>query len=208
MKQPLTPQLPSLTPGDFYLEDEALFEGKDFTETDQSYQTVHNLVLKECRLEKITLQRSRLERFEASHVLFDKCDFSNLEWIGGSFHQCAFHQCKLIGTNFAESYLRDCSFHECVANYASFSDADLKVCHFDDCQLQEAEFFQIRWKDLALTRNELTGSNWLRVKMAGLDFTSNTFAGIMLELERIRGLQVNSEQALVIAAAMGLSIQF
>ncbi|MDG3374791.1 pentapeptide repeat-containing protein, partial [Vibrio parahaemolyticus] len=67
-------------------------------------------------------------------------DFSNLEWIGASFHQVTFQQCKLTGTNFAEGYLRDCSFNECLASMASFSNTNLKTVRFSDCQLEDTDF--------------------------------------------------------------------
>ncbi len=69
---------------DFYLEDEATIEDVHGTDFDYSYLTCENLVLRRSILEKITMQRTKLYRFEASNVIFKNCDFSNLEWIGGA----------------------------------------------------------------------------------------------------------------------------
>ncbi|WP_438716995.1 pentapeptide repeat-containing protein [Enterococcus sp. AZ109] len=204
--RPAPPNLPTHFTEDFYLEDEVTFEGIKIEDLDYSYLNARNLMIKGSHLKKITMQRTRLERVECSNVVFEKCDLSNLDWIGGSFHQVVFDQCKLTGTNFAESYLRDCRFTNCIANFASFSATNVKNVQFDNCQLNDSEFFEATWKHLFLENNELTNSNWMNTTMAGLDLTTNEFEGIVLSQDRLRGLIVNQEQALTIAAGLGIKI--
>lgn len=164
---PASPELPQNFSTDFYLEDEASIEAVHSSELDYSYLTCENLMIRRSILEKITMQRTKLVRFEASNVLFKNCDFSNLEWIGGSFHQVA----------------------------------------FENCQLKDSEFFELTWKHLFLVNNELTNSNWQRTRLASLDFTTNQFSKIAFSMEQLNGLKVDSYQALVIAAGLGLQIQ-
>lgn len=204
---PAPPILPKSFSGDFYLEDEALIEEIHGFDYDYSYLTCENLVLRRSILEKVTMQRTKLIRFEASNMIFKNCDFSNLEWIGGSFQQSIFENCKLTGCNFAESYLRDCQFKDCVINFGSFSGTNLKNIAFENCQLSDSEFFEVTWKHLFLTNNELTNSNWMRTKLANLDFTTNQFSKIAFSLEQLKGLKVDSFQALTIAAGLGLQIE-
>ncbi|EAG2278185.1 hypothetical protein B1N78_16210, partial [Listeria monocytogenes] len=134
------------------------------------------------------------------------CDFSNLECFGASFHRVHFKQCKLTGTNFAESYFRDCTFEDCVANFASFSNTNLGTMLFRQCQLNDSEFYEMDWKHLTLQENQLNNSNWFHTKLATLDFRTNQFQKIALSFEHLRGLTVDQEQALVIAAGLGLVI--
>lgn len=204
---PAPPVLPKNFSEDFYLEDEATIEDVRAVDFDYSYLTCENLVLRRSILEKVTMQRTKLIRFEAGNVVFKNCDFSNLEWIGGSFHQVVFESCKLTGCNFAESYLRDCRFKDCVINFGSFSATNLKNVAFENCQLTDSEFFEVTWKHLFLTKNELDNSNWLRTKLAGLDFTTNPFSKIAFSMEQLKGLKVDSYQALTIAAGLGLIIE-
>lgn len=205
--EPIPPSLPLLTKGEFYLEDEEIFSGLLINGGNQSYLDAKNMVLRESHIQKLTMQKTVLRHFECSNVIFEKCDFSNLEWIGGSFHQVVFHQCKLTGTNFAESYLRDCTFTDCIASMASFSSTNLKAVSFDHCQLEDSEFYEVTWKNLFLSDNQLTGSNWFRTSLKGLDFTTNFFTAIALSQDSLAGLIVNQEQALVIAQALGLQIK-
>lgn len=207
-KEPIAPILPNLTPTDFIsLEDEIIIEGIVLNDQDLSYQDVGNLVIRECQFDKLTMNRNHLERFECSNVIFKNCDFSNTEWIGASFHQVHFHQCKLTGTNFAESYLRDCLFEDCLADYASFSATNQKVVYFKKTSLNETEFVGMQWTNLLLSQCSLNGSNWFHTTLAELDLTENTFEKIALSQELMIGLKVTAEQAITIAAALGLLIE-
>ena len=210
MKKPpriIPPQLDALTPGDLFLDDEAFYQDLFFQDSDQSYLTCRNLVLRQCHLEKVTLLHNRLERFEASNTLWEKCDLSNSELFGASLHQVTFRQCKLTGTNFAESYLRDVTFEDCMLDYGTFANADFKNVRFANCRLKEAEFYDLTWKNLQLKENDLQGTNWLHTSLKGLDFTSNPFGKIGLSPDQLRGLKVDPAQALVIAANLGLIIE-
>ncbi|MGX7244185.1 pentapeptide repeat-containing protein [Enterococcus quebecensis] len=207
-KKPLAPVLPKLTQTDFIsIDDETIIEGMLLQDQDLSYQDVRNLVFRECRFEKITMNRNHLERFECSNVIFDHCDLSNTEWIGASFHQVHFRQCKLTGTNFAESYLRDCLFEDCLADYASFSSTNQKVVEFKDTSLTDTEFVEVTWNNLLSDHCSLTGSNWFHTKLENLDLTKSTFEKIAFSQELLKGLKVTQEQAITIAAGLGLVIE-
>ncbi|MDA9429760.1 pentapeptide repeat family protein [Enterococcus mundtii 1A] len=207
VKKIASPELPELLEGNFYLEDETTFSGILSEGEDQSYLSSRNIVLKNSHIKKLAMQKSRLERFECSNVVFEKCDFSNLEWFGASFHRVHFKQCKLTGTNFSDSFLRDCVFEECVANLSSFSYTNMKFVRFSDNQLKNTDFFDSYWKDLVVENNNLSGSNWVNTPLKDLDFTTNTFSQINLSMELLRGLIVNQEQAIIIAAGLGLVIE-
>lgn len=204
IQQPLMP--PHLAVAYFFADDEGFLEGQAFADSDQSYGTAENLVIRQSTLTRIVMQNTRLERFEASNVIFEKCDFANLTWIGGSFHQVIFKQCKLTGTNFSESFLRDCQFIECKASLSSFSNSKFNRVLFDDCELEEADFLEVNWTKFALTNSLLNRTNWLGTKVATLDFTSDTFEEILLP-QQLRGLVVNQEQAITIAVNLGLVVQ-
>lgn len=208
IKKPVVPLLPQLTETDFIsLDDELVIEGLVLKDQDLSYQDVRNLVFRECRFDKITMNRNHLERFDCINVIFDHCDLSNTEWIGASFHQVHFRQCKLTGTNFAESYLRDCFFEDCLADYVSFSATNQKVVQFHQTSLKDTEFVEVTWSNLLLDNCSLTGSNWFHTKLAGLDLTKSTFEKIAFSQELLRGLKVTQEQAITIAAGLGLVIK-
>lgn len=61
------------------------------------------------------------------------------------------------------------------------------------------------WKHLTLQENQLNNSNWFHTKLATL-VTGQSISKIALSFEQLRGLTVDQEQALVIAAGLGLVI--
>jgi uncharacterized protein YjbI with pentapeptide repeats len=206
-KTPLAPMLPPLTELDYLvLEDELTVEGIHLANQDLSYQDTHSLLLREAIFTRVTMNRNHFSHFECSNVRFEHCDFSNTEWIGGSFHQVVFHQCKLTGTNFAESYLRDCVFEDCLGDYASFSSANLKQVQFEKTSLVDSEFYDLTWKNLTLEHANLSGSNWMRTSLQGLDFTANTFETLLFSPDRLKGLTVTPEQGLLLVSSLGLII--
>lgn len=192
---------------DFFLEDEESFIGSELSNTDQSYGEASSLLIRDSHLRGITMQRATLERFECSNVIVENCDFSNLEWIGGSFHQVLFKQCKLTGINFAESYLRDCQFENCLTEFSSFNTTKLDSTAFIDCRLDNSEFEQVTWKNLLFEGCFLSSTVWFDTSLNGLDLTKNKFQSIALSRELISGLIVNQEQALTIAETFGMIIQ-
>lgn len=203
---PSKPILPVLEDMHFDLEEEALYEGAHFQDQDLSYSNSENIALRGCQLDSITLFKARFDHFECSNAVFNNCDLSNLECFGASFHQVQFNNCKLTGTNFSESYLRDCIFEGCIGEFAAFSSTNLKVVRFSNCRLPKSEFFEAKWNHLLLQNCDLDDSNWFRTKLNGLDFRSNTFQKIALSEELLKGMIVNQEQAICIAAGLGLVI--
>ena len=78
---------------------------------------------------------------------------------------------------------------------------------FANCRLTDSEFYNLKWQHINFINNDLTGSNWGHTSLNKLDFSNNKFYRIILEQENLRGLIVNSQQALVIAANLGLVIK-
>lgn len=207
-KNPLKPIFTELKEVDYiYMEDEGLIENILVKNQDLNFQENRNIFIKETILEKVMMTHSRLKQLEVSNVLFDRCDFSNSEWIGASFHSVHFKQCKLTGTNFAESYLRDCFFEDCIIDYGSFSFSNQKMVVFEHTSLKQAEFFEMIWKDLYFSDCELSDSNWFNTSLTGLDLTKTTFEKIAFSKELVYGLQVTTEQAIIIAMELGLVIR-
>ena len=94
-----------------------------------------------------------------------------------------------------------------MINFGSYSATNLKNVAFENCQMTDSEFFEVTWKHLFLFNNELDNSNWMRTKLSGLDLTTNQFSKIAFSMEHLKGLKVNSYQAMTIAAGLGLQIE-
>jgi uncharacterized protein YjbI with pentapeptide repeats len=207
LKTIVPPNLPTLHAESFFLENEKVFSSINSEGGELSGDAARNMILKNSRIKKLIMHSTELELFECSDVIFENCDFSNLEWIRGSFQRVIFKDCKLIGVNFAEGFLRDCQFIDCIANLASFSDTKIKDVQFQNCRLTGADFYGLDWKNLGFSGSDLSESSWFKTKLAGLDLTGNEFEQIGLSMELLRGLIVDQEQAITIARGLGVIIR-
>lgn len=208
IKKPIQPKLSpaTLLPFTGYLETEELIVNQLLQEQDFSYQEAQSVGFQTCQISKTNFSGCQLTSFEAQDVLFDHCDFSNAVMIGGSFHRVIFKNCKLTGTNFAESLLKDCQFIECINDFSSYSYGNLKIVQFQDCSLKDSDLHEVRWQHLELVNCALTGSSWFNTELANLNLATCQFDKIALSQDLIKGLTVNQEQALIIALGFGLII--
>ena len=203
--QPILP--PSLEETLLSLEDEATVVDAYVENQQIDDADFHHLFMKECHFKKLQMTASHLRQFECVNVIFEGCDFSNSDWIGAGFHQVEFRQCKLTGTNFAESFLKDCLFVDCMLDYASFAAATMKVVHFEESSIRQSDFSELDWQSLHLSACNLSQSQWFHTRLKELDFSQNEFEAIALSAENMRGLIVNAEQALTIAGTLGLVVK-
>ncbi len=204
-REPLQPRIPRILSDEIILpEDEGFYQQLLLADQDFSYLEIDQLCFQQSHIKKTKLLNMRLTKFECMDVQFENCDLSNVEWIAGSFHRVIFKNCKLTGSNFAESVLHDCQFIDCVCNYTSFNYAQLKIVHFQETSLLEAEFSEIKWTYLTLDKSNLTGTTWFHTLLNGLDFSHCSFEKIAFSQETIRGLTVNQEQAIVLALGLGI----
>ncbi|MFC0233714.1 pentapeptide repeat-containing protein [Vagococcus entomophilus] len=205
-KDPLLPKIPhSLQLGEIdYLKDEQHLFQLELKDENWVGLDTSQVYFQQTLLNKCLFSGSHFTRFECMDVIFNHCDLSNVEWIGGSFHRIIFKNCKLTGCNFAESTLRDCQFIDCMMDYCSFNYTTMKSVSFQENSLKDSEFSEVTWQHLFFYKNKLTGSTWFQTKLAGLNFSTCTFEQIILSKELLRGLTVNQEQAITIALGFGL----
>lgn len=198
----ISQQLEEILPD--YLEDELVIKHnlvQDITYPSDSYQSI---VFEKSHFKKVSVSGHTFNRFECVDCLFESCDFSNVEWIGGAFHRTIFKNCKLTGANFAEALLQNCQFVDCTINYASFNFSQLKRVVFNDCQLNESEFSEVKWTHLELHQCELNKTNWIGTKLNKLNLSSCQFEQLSLSPDLIRGFIVNYEQAIIVGMTLGL----
>lgn len=203
----IEPKLPTQLDTDliFPNEEESLIEHAAFRQMAFPGEYLR-YTIKKCHFQHCDFTQSRFQQLELQDVIFTQCDLSNLEWIGTSIHRVQFVDCKLFGTNLAESFLQDCLFKNCLADYASFNFSKLKNVRLLQCSNQFCEFSEIDWKHWELIETKLTDSRWLHTNLNQLDLSTCSFEKIGFSSDKISGLILNQEQALIIAMSLGIII--
>ena len=95
----------------------------------------------------------------------------------------------------------------CVLNLAAFGVIKAQHALFSECVMKECSFFRFRWQDWTLRDCDMQRAEIHETAMKGMNVTSCGIEGIMADIPSIRGMTVTSDQAVQLAALLGLIVQ-
>lgn len=159
----------------------------------------------ECRFTNVHLT-GRMHACLFADVIFEECDLSNCDLRECVFHRCIFKKCRLTGIDLSFGTFCDVVFQHCQCAYANLNGTKWERCLLDSCMFRESAIHELKWKDLNIHACDLTGSEFFHTKLAGLDLSDSNIEGITVELKDLRGLIVNSMQAVSLSQLLGLII--
>ncbi len=157
--------------------------------------------------ENSDLSLATFQGLDLNEVKLNKCNLANLELTSHSYQNVVFDNCNLVGINFADSYLDNVIFNNCNLLYANFSGSNLKNITFSNCILKESSFNNLKWKKITFESCDLTNSEFYNTIMRDIDFTTSTITNIKININNLKGLIVNYEQALVLSLLLGIKIK-
>ena len=152
-------------------------------------------------------------RFESSKritfvdCIFDHCDFSNNSFSNSSFLRCEFNTFRCTGLDIIDSYMKDILFNACLMDYANFSKTKTEKMIFNENQMNYSRFHDLKFKFIEFKQNELARSEFYMTSLKDIDMTSNNIEGITIALNDLRGLIVNTQQALALSGLLGIKIK-
>ena len=139
---------------------------------------------------------------------FINCDFSNSIYSKYISKGNEYINTKFIGANMMESHLENVTFKECILRYSNFSECALNKVDFFDCDMSESNFINLKAiNKLTFDNCKLIRADFRETKLDKLDFRTCDISGIMVKIEDLRGLIVNSYQAITLSAILGLKIK-
>lgn len=162
--------------------DTCLFTGIDFT----GNFTLTNINFYDCRLEN--------------------CDLSNLTFSGRGFHRCIFKNCKLIGTNFYDSALTDVQLIDVNGLYLNFANCEFKNTLITNSNLKGCNIIESKTKDVYLQQVNLTEAEIYHTNLNDIDFSTSDIEQITIDLPSLKGIKVNSFQAMSLAGLLGIKV--
>lgn len=168
---------------------------------------LNGLTLDGCCFENVSFQEMDMERIDMIDVIFDHCDFSNQSLRGIYLQRVVFRNCKLTGTDFTGSTMKNVLFEHCQARYINMAECQLEMCQLQESDFQESTFFLARikkteFKQLSLQMGELT-----QVNHDALDLSTCQIDGVTIDQQTLKGLTVNSFQALDLIGILGVKIK-
>lgn len=140
-------------------------------------------------------------------VIFDRCDFSNINMNSSVFRRVQIRTCRMMGTELTGAVMQDTVMEGCQGSYLNLNGSKMKRTVLKDMILEQAGMSMIEHSDVSIENCNFTKSEWVDTKMNGLDLSDCQVDGIMVDPENLRGLTVNEEQAVAFAELLGLNVR-
>lgn len=151
--------------------------------------------------------KANFQGLDITNTIIKLSDLSNQQLTEHSYQQIIFDNCNLIGINFTDSYLENITFKNCNLSYSNFSNTNLKNIIFDNCNLKESTFSMVKWKSLNFENSDLTEVEFFQTSLQNLDLSTCLLQNIKVDITKLKGLQVNYEQALSLSLLLGIKIK-
>lgn len=187
--------------------DEGDLPGSTLANVDFAHEDVRGWDFRECVLRKCALANADLRGCSFVDVIFDHCDLSACRMENAVFHRTRFDTCRMTGADFPHIVARNAAFHDCKADFLNLTGAKLTRTRFSGCNLTESAWDSVVWKELELPEDDLTRAVFHLTTLKGLDLRACRLDGLTVDLPALRGAIVTAEQALRLAALMGLVIR-
>lgn len=172
-----------------------------------------------------------------ARVAFVEVDMTGVRDRGAEFTECAFRDCKLNASTHHDAAFVNCTFTRCNFFNAEFTRCKLVGTMFDRCSLDLLKCVEGDWSFVGLPGADLRSASFLRTRMQEADLTGarcqgasfrdvdlarsllarSDFSGADLRGSdvssidplsvRLEGTVIDPDQAIAIAAALGLDVQ-
>ena len=144
---------------------------------------------------------------EFADVIFEHCDFSNIDMRETTTRRVVFDRCRLTGTDLEDSRFEDTEFRNCEFSYANLSASGFKRVILRDSNCRDASFTMAEFKDTSIDHCDFTEAEFLNTSLSGLDLSTSTIDRITCSTDAFKGVCVNAEQAVAIAAILGVIVK-
>lgn len=114
---------------------------------------------------------------------------------------------RLTGFNGSEANYRNILFRDCSAKYAIFHRSAFDHCRFEHCDLSDATFDGATLREVSFSDCELVNVRFLNATLADVDMRGSRLHGIQADPQKLRGVTIDSLQAVAIAELTGVKIQ-
>lgn len=193
---------------EFAILEEIDVKNKEFKEIDIN-QTIkiEKVEFSCCKFTDCKLLYANMNGVYFTDTIFENCDFSNASFEKSNFVRCQFHNCKLIGANFVEANFYHVRIVNCVANYCNCTMAKLENVLLGQTLFRSASFEEVILNKVEYDECDLRQSQFFKTKLKGIDFSNSIIEAIVVSIEDLKGVIVNSLQALELTKLLEIKIK-
>lgn len=159
----------------------------------------------ECKFHHINVHTT-LKNCEFVDVIFDHCDFSNANMEECVFHRCEFIACRLTGIDLSVSTFTDVWMVGCQCAFSNMNATKWKQVKWEEVIFREASFYGVKFKDIDVDKCDFSCCEIHETPLRGIDFSNSNIEGIAVLADNLKGVKVNSEQAIALAQLLGIQV--
>lgn len=159
----------------------------------------------ECELHHISIH-TNMRNSEFVDVIFDHCDFSNGNFEECVFQRCEFKACRMTGIDFSLSTFTDVSLNGCQCMLSNMNATKWKQVEWLDTNFTDASFYSVKLKEVDVHTCLFNHCEIHETPLAGINLSDSDIDGIAVLAENLKGVKVNSEQAIVLAQLLGIVV--
>jgi uncharacterized protein YjbI with pentapeptide repeats len=159
------------------VEDEDRLTDLALTDQDLGGLLAEHLELSGCRLTRVNLGGSDLDKLILVDLEIDHCDLANARWADASGTRLAISSSRLTGFAGSGTNLQHVTVRDSVLDFSSFRFAKFVKVEFTDCRLQSADFVSADLAGTVFRRCDLTGVEFSQVTATGAVFVDCTWDG-------------------------------
>ena len=162
------------------------------------------------------------ESTSTAGTVFDECVFRTVRFNaaafqGAAFTNCTFERCNFFDATFADCKLVGSMFDRCAYDqmtvtggdwsFTGLPGADLRSASFASVRIRETDLVGVRGDGMKLRGVDLSGSWLSKASFDGADLRGSDLSGLDPWTVGLRGAVVDMEQAIAIAASLGLDVR-
>ncbi|MGB7594159.1 MAG: pentapeptide repeat-containing protein [Erysipelotrichaceae bacterium] len=138
--------------------------------------------------------------------VLNRCDLSNTDFQSSRYHRVKLSSCKGLGIHFNKAKWQYVTIEDSVLNYGEFADVDFQDIVLTKSDLSQSSFFTAKLQRMTMKQVDLTQSDFSDTMLAGLDFSFCEIGGIRVSPQCLKGLRVNTAQAIALIGLFGVEV--
>ncbi len=205
MKKIQEPSFTNVMPEGSFGKDEDRIYSRTFTSVSYAEET-NDVEYHECIFRNVSF-RGKLEGCTFADVIFDHCDLSNCDMSDCNFRRVLFDTCRMMGTNFSDCVCSDVRIKNCQCAYINLNASQWKISMWENNLFCEGSISDAKLKDLQVKECDFSHCEISHTPLQGIDLSDSEMDGLAVTAESLKGVIVNTEQAVVCAKLLGVIVK-
>lgn len=160
---------------------------------------------------RCSFQNCRLSDSDFSRSFFTECSFTGCDFTGTRMEHCSFirsnfKDCRLMGTIFVECLLKQVLYTDCKGRYSNFGRSKWKQSSVKQSNFTESNFMEAQFEGFYNSNVCFRQANFMHALLKDVDFSTSEIEGCLFAPEDLKGLTVNTWQAVGLMGLFGVKV--